>query len=215
MNYPLTRGLLLYGIGLGLLLAVTGCSFLAAGAYVLFPNDVKAHFPGLRGKKTAVVCRAASLEFAEPGVSRELAARIGMLMQKNDDRIMVIDPEKLADWTDRNDWTEFRQIGKALKADMVVGIELERFTISQGSTLLQGQADARIAVYDMKEGGKLVYELKPRTIKFPPNSPISSAERQEADFRNQFVDIVADTLARNFYDYDSRAYQATDSTALR
>lgn len=199
-----------------LALAVTGCSALPYLGYVINPRDTKANYAGLRGKKTVVVCRAASMQFADPGVSRELAAKVGQLLEINDDKILVIDAQKLSDWTDRNDWTDYRQIGKALKADMVVGIDLERFVINQGTTLLQGNADARITVYDMHDNnGKRVFEIKPPTVKFPPNGPISSAERLENDFRDQFVEVLANMVARNFYDYDSRAFHATDSTVLR
>ncbi len=202
---------------LGLLLVcVSGCSALGTIMYFIDPNDTPAAYKGLEEKKTVVVCRAESLEYSDPLIGRELAGVIGRKMEQGNERkLSVIDDQKLADWTDRNDWSDYRQVGKALKADMVVGVDIERFVIRQGPTLLQGQADVRISVYDIKDGGKKVWEYRPATIKFPPNAPIPSSERQEAEFRRQFIDIVAETIAHNFYAYNSRDLHAIDSAALK
>ena len=214
MNRTITP-LAVFCLGL-LLLCITGCSAISTIAYFINPNDTPAAYPGLKNKKTVVVCRAESLEYSDPLISRELSGKIGIkLMQNEDQKIDVIDDQKLADWTDRNDWSDYRQVGKALKADMVVGVDIERFAIRQGPTLLQGQADVRISVYDIKEGGKKVWEYRPATIKFPPNAPIPSSERQEADFRRQFIERVADEVAHNFYAYNSRDLHALDSMALK
>jgi len=198
-----------------LMLGVTGCSAVSTIAYFINPNDTPASYKGLADKKSVVVCRAESLEYSDPLIGRELAGVIGRKMEQNDKKLSIIDDQKLADWTDRNDWSDYRQVGKALKSDMVVGVDIERFTIRQGPTLLQGQADVRISVYDIKDGGKKVWEYRPATIKYPPNAPIPASERQEADFRRQFIDIVAENVAHNFYAYNSRDWHALDSTALK
>ena len=197
------------------LLGITGCSAMSTIAYFINPNDTPAAYKGLVDKKTVVVCRAESLEYSDPLIGRELAGVVGRKLEQNDKKISVIDDQKLADWTDRNDWTDYRQVGKALKSDMVVGVDIERFTIRQGPTLLQGQADVRISVYDIKDNGKRVWEYRPATIKFPPNAPIPAGERQEAEFRRQFIDIVAEYVAHNFYAYNSRDLHALDSTAIK
>ncbi len=199
------------------LLCVTGCSAMSTIAYIIDPNDTPAAFKGLEDKKTVVVCRAESLEYSDPLIGRELAGVIGrkLSLEKNKSKVNVIDDQKLADWTDRNDWSDYRAVGKAMKSDMVVGVDIERFTIRQGPTLLQGQADVRISVYDIKDGGKKVCEYKPATIKFPPQAPIPAGERQEADFRRQFIDIVAENVAHHFYAYNSRDLHALDSTVLK
>lgn len=198
-----------------LLVCLSGCSAISTLAYFIDPNDTPAAYKGLTDKKTVVVCRAESLEYSDPLIGRELSGVIGRKLEQNDKKIAVVDDQKLADWTDRNDWSDYRQVGKALKSDMVVGVDIERFAIRQGPTLLQGQADIRISVYDIKDGGKKVWEYRPATIKFPPNAPIPASERQEADFRRQFIDRVAEEIAHNFYAYNSRDLHALDSTAMK
>lgn len=192
-----------------------GCSMLPALAYVIKPEDVAAEYEGLNGNRVVVICRAASLDYAHPTVSRDLAVRVAALLRENGRKIEVVDERELADWVDKHDWNDYREVGRALKADMVVGMDLERFELSRGSTLLQGQADVRLAVYDMKSNAKVWDPAKPISVKFPPNSPLAAADRQEDDFRRQFLGVLAERVARHFYDYDSRKDFALDSTVLR
>jgi hypothetical protein len=188
---------------------------LPALAYVIDPEDVDAEFEGLKGKRVAVICRATSLEYAHPTVSRDLAVRVAALLQEKLRKVEIVDERELADWVDKHDWDDYREVGRALKADMVVGIDLERFELSRGSTLLQGQADVRLAVYDVKEGAKVWEPSRLVSVKFPPNSPYAAADRQEDDFRRQFLGVLAERVARHFYEYDSRRDFALDSTVLR
>ena len=191
-----------------------GCSFLPTIAYIIKPEDVSAEFDGLNGKRVAVICRAASMEYADPTV-RDLAVRVGALLKKHGRKVAVVDERELADWVDKHDWHDYREVGRALKADMVVGIDLERFELARGSTLLQGQADVRLAVYDVDKGQRLWEPARSLSVKFPPNSPYSSSDRKEDDFRRQFLDVLSERVARHFYAYDSRKDFALDSAVLR
>jgi hypothetical protein len=197
------------------LLLTAGCSMLPALAYVIDPEDVDPEFEGLEGQRVAVICRASSLEYAHPTVSRDLAVRVAALLRAKVRKVEVVDERELADWVDKHDWHDYREVGRALKADMVVGIDLERFELSRGSTLLQGIADVRLAVYDVQENTKVWEPSRPISVKFPPNSPYAAADRQEDDFRRQFLGVLAERVARHFYEYDSRKDFALDSTVLR
>ena len=63
-------------------------------------------------------------------------------------KIKTVNQRKVAKWTDENTWEEYAEVGKAMKADMVVGINLEGFSLFQGQTLYQGKANATVRVYD-------------------------------------------------------------------
>jgi hypothetical protein len=215
MDRALVRPLPVRLCALAAITLAAGCSLLPTIAYIVKPEDVPAEFDGLNGKRVAVICRANSLEYAQPTVARDLAVRVGALLEKNGRKIDVLDERELADWVDKHDWRDFREVGRALKADMVVGLDLERFELSRGSTLLQGQADVQMAVYDIKGNSPPWKPAKSLSVKFPPNSPLSSSDRQEDDFRRQFLGVVAERIARHFYDYDSRKDFALDSTALK
>ena len=199
-----------------LLAPLAGCAkVLATAVYIVKGTNVDAEFDGMEGKKVAVVCRQlASLQYRDSTVPRDLAARVGSLLTSNGKKITVIDQQKVAEWTDENAWEDFTQIGKALEADLVLGIELEDFRLHQGQTLYQGRANVQLKVYDMNDGGKLVFEKSPRPSIYPPNTGIPTSEKQESQFRREYVGILADEIGRHFYEHDSRATFAIDSKAL-
>jgi hypothetical protein len=181
-----------------------GCGWLSVALYNMNPDDTPADFKDLQEKRVAVVCRpVVELQFADSTVPRDLTRQVGKLLQEKVRKIKVVDEREVSEWTDENSWQKFTEVGKALKADMVVGIELERFSLQQGPTLLQGNAAVRVVVYDMQEGGKQVYEKTLPRVLYPPNTPIPSAEKSEAEFRKQYLSILADQIGRHFYSHDS------------
>jgi hypothetical protein len=215
MDRALLRSMPVRALALLTLALATGCSLLPTIAYIIKPEDVSAEYEGLNGKRVVVICRAASLEYADPTVARDLAVRVGALLREHGRKVAVVDERELADWVDKHDWHDYREVGRALKSDLVVGIDLERFALSRGSTLLQGQADVRMAVYDVAKGQRVWEPGQSLSVKFPPNSPYTSSDRKEDDFRRQFLDVLADRVARHFYAYDSRKDVALDSTVLK
>jgi hypothetical protein len=95
-----------------------------------------------------------------------------------------------------------------------VGVELEDFRLHQGQTLYQGRANVEIKVYDLKEGGKMVFSKTPKPSIYPPNAAVPTSEKQEGQFRREYVKVLAEEVARHFYDHDSRVNFAVDSTAF-
>ncbi len=192
--------------------SLVGCNVLSVMLYNMAPDDIPAEFSNLKGKKVAVVCRSVrELQFTDSTVPRDLTREVDRLLAAKIKKIDVIGEREVSQWTDENTWQKFTEIGKALKADMVVGIELERFTLYQGATLFQGNATVRLVVYDMEDGGKQVYEKSLPRVLYPPHTPISSADKSEGEFRVQFLGVLAEQIARHFYSHDSRVDFATDA----
>ncbi len=195
---------------LAVLASLVGCGLMSVMLYNFAPDDIPAEFNKLRDKRVVVVCRSVrELQFTDSTVPNQLTSEIGKLLKEH--KINVVDDEEVAQWTDENTWQKFTEVGKALKADMVVGIELERFTLYQGQTLFQGNATVRIVVYDMQAGGKQVFEKTLPRVLYPPHTPISSADKSEGEFRSQFLGVLAEQIARHFYSHDSRVDFATDA----
>jgi len=202
---------------MALCLPCAGCAakMLSAAMYIIKGANVPAEYEGLKGKKVAVVCRQlVSLQYRESTVPRDLATKIGNLISQNVPKVKVIDQQKVAEWTDENSWQDFVQVGKALEADMVVAIELEDFKLLQGQTLLQGRASVQIKVYDIKDGGKLVFEKSPKPSVYPPSGGIPTSDKQESQFRREYLGVLAEDIACHFYEHDSHANFAIDSTAM-
>ena len=196
-----------------MLALASGCVQLATTvAYSIKGTGTDVEFPGLKGKTVVVVCRPlASLQFGDVGASKAVANRVASLLKKNGSKIKVVSQQKVAEWTDENMWNEYPDVGKALGADMVVGIDLTSFSTYQGPTLYQGKATASIKVFDLKDDNKVVFEKDlPQTL-YPPNIGIPIPEKSEADFRREFTAYLAGQIARHFYSYDSEDDFALDA----
>jgi hypothetical protein len=193
----------------------SGCSVLATAMYIIEGTNTKADFNGLKGKRVAVICRpVTSLHFRDSSASRDLAKQVGMLLQQHVSKIELIDQRDVFEWADENSWDEYYEIGKALDADMVVGLDLEEFGLYEGQTLYKGKANVKIQVYDLAQGMQPVFERHLPQAVYPPNAAIPAGDKPESHFRRQFVDHLAQLIARYFYDHDATVDFASDSTAL-
>jgi hypothetical protein len=195
------------GLLLACLTATSGCQLfatpLAMTMWVIQGNKVKAKFAGLRGKRVAVVCRpSSSLQYRYAGAARELAARVGTLLNENVPKIKIIEQSLVADYTDENDWDTYVEIGKAVDAEIVVAIDLRDFNLYQGATVYQGKANMTVAVYDVTKGREPVHTETPPQATFPPH-PIATSDVSEPQFRAQFVSVLAEQVARYFYDHNA------------
>jgi hypothetical protein len=129
-------------------------------------------------------------------------------------KIELVDESEVLEWADENSWDEYPEIGKALDAEMVVGLELEEFNLYQGQTLYQGKANVKIQVYDLSKGTQPVFERHLPQAVYPPNAAIPAGDKPEAHFRRQFIEHLAQLIGRYFYDHDASVDFASDSTAL-
>lgn len=195
--------------------AVAGCSSaLATALWVVQGPNVHAECDALRGQRTAVVCRpTVSLTFCNQREAKDLARQMSMLLRQRVPKIEVIDERRVAEWIDENTWDEYTEVGEALQADMVVGVDLEHFNIFEGQTIYQGRANVTVKVYDGTTG-EVVFERTLPQVVWPPNSVVSHSDQQEAEFRRRFIGVLADQIARHFYDHDPRADFAIDAAAL-
>lgn len=201
------------------LLAITvvtvGCTrALATAVYLIRGANVPAEYNGLKDKKVAVVCRPlVGLAYRDSNVAKDLGRKVSLLLKQNVRKIEIIDQNKVAEWVDEHSWDEYTQVGKALKADVVLGIDLEHFNIYEGQTVYQGKARINVRVYDCKSK-ELLFEKQLPQIIYPPNHVISTAEVQESDFRKEFLAILAEHVGMLFYPHDPHAYFAMDSMAI-
>lgn len=193
-----------------------GCaSALATAVWFVKGNNIDAAYDGLRDKRVAVVCRPlVGLTYRDSGVAKDLARKMNALLAKNVRAIETIDQRKVDEWIDENMWEEYTEIGEALEADLVVGVDLERFSIYPGQTVYQGKAAVVLKVYDCSTR-EVVFEQRLPEVIYPPHSPRSAGNQHESDFRREYVGILADQIARHFYPHDAHADFAMDAKAMR
>ena len=184
-------------------------------AYLVVGTDAPAEYDGLKGKKVVVVCRPlAGLEYRDSVAAKEVATQVSLLLKQQVSKIKVVDQQKVAAWMDVNaNWDGYPNVGKALDADMVVGIDLTSFSTYQGPTLYQGKARVSIEVFDLKDDNKSVFQKTMDEIVYPPNVGCPIYERSETDFRREFTGVVANLIARHFFSYDPNDDMAVDAHA--
>lgn len=181
----------------------SGCtSALATAVWLMRGNDGPAEYAGLKGKEVVVVCRPmVSLQYRNQSVSKDIAQQVGVLLSQNVRKLKLVNQRKVEQWMDENTWDEFLEVGKAMKAEVVVGIDLHEFNIHSGQTVFQGKARAAVKVYDCKTGD-LLFEKGVPEFTYPPNHVVPASDVQENDFRKKFVAILSERIARKFYPHD-------------
>ena len=171
---------------------------------------------GWKANSVVVVCRPpSSNEYRHAGARGQFRSKVSELLVKNVKDIDVVNPREVDNWVDESDWGDFRELAKAVHADKVVHIELNDFELYKGKTLYQGRADVTVTVYDMKNNGKLVWDRHIGEVLYPINSGIPAQDKPVQQFEREFVDIVADRIAMNFYRHDPNEAFAMDAMANR
>lgn len=203
-------------IGLGCV-ASTGCiSMLMATSIYMWNggNTVPAECSALEKERVVVLCRPpASHEFRNAGAARAIGASVSELLEQNVKGIEVVAPKEVDNWVDEQDWENFKDLGRAVKATRIVYVELDDFDLFKGKTLYQGRAEVTISVYDMKDGDRLVFKKRLGQVLFPRNSGIPASDKPVQAFERQFVGIIAQQIAEYFYKHTANADYALDSVA--
>jgi hypothetical protein len=200
------------------LVSTAGCpALLATGVYVWEGgNLVPAECEALKGQRVVVMCRPpASNEYRHAGASRHISQRVSESLVKHVKNIDVVNPREVDEWVDESDWGDFHELAEAVRADLVVHIELDDFDLYKGKTLYQGRANAKVTVYDMREKGKEVWTRDLGEILYPVNSGIPAQDKPPQQFEQEFVEIVAERVATNFYRHDPNDSFAMDAMANR
>jgi hypothetical protein len=211
-NRPLLIALVAAGV-----VANAGCihTLVATGIYLWQGGDVvPAECEDLEGKRVVVVCRPpASHEYRNAGASRAIGTRVSAMLEKNVKKIDVVSPKEVDNWVDQQDWDNFKDLGRTVRANRVVYIELDDFDLYKGKTLYQGMADVTISVYDIDNKGKLLWDRRLGQVLFPRNSGIPASDKSPQAFERQFVEVISTQIAEHFYKHNPNADWALDATA--
>jgi hypothetical protein len=211
-RYSLVRPLCGLLVASLLLVPQTGCvGFATYLMYAIKGNNVDAKCTALEDKRVAVVC-VSGAGAGPRDESEALTRQVGLLLQENVKKIKLVRPEEVADWRDQNNWDQidYRSIGRGVKADMVVAIDLSTFSIHDDQTLLRGRAKVKTAVYDMTNKGTCIFTDGPKEFVFPENGAQHVVEN-ETNFKRIYLQTLAKNIAKNFYAYPKIDDIATES----
>ncbi len=85
--------------------------------------------------------------------------------------------------------SDYFEIGKGVKADKLLAIELAGMKIKDGSTLYRGQCDISVSVYDINDEGSVVYRKQFPEFSFPKMGGPTTSDTTDAKFRNMFLKV--------------------------
>ncbi len=200
-------------------MASTGClhSILATGIYIVQGgNVVPAEYEELEGQRVVVVCRPpSSHEYRHAGAARSISTQVSELLRKNVKDIDVVSPREVDNWIDEQDWENFKDLGRSVKASRIVYIELDHFDLYKGKTLYQGNAQVKVTVFDTADSDWNLWKRNLGELLFPHNSGIPVQDKSVQNFRDQFVGIVSRKIAENFYKHNPNRDFALDAVANR
>jgi len=197
-QYALSALLAAVALGLG------GCGLLQHVAYVAGGSMIPPQFKGLEDSRVAVVCVSDATSYGSGTESERLARGVAKILQEKVPDIEIVSWSEIADWIDRKGWDEidYREVGRGVKADRVVAVDLSGFRLHEGASLFKGRADVTITVFDMTAGGKEVFQKELVDFGFPTNGPYHAAEISESRFSKLFLTVLAREIAKNFHEYD-------------
>lgn len=209
-----------FGLSACLAALATGChpGLMIASAMYMWEggNLAPAECEALEGKRVVVFCRPpAAQEFRHAGASRHIAERVGQLLEMNVPGIKLVAQQKVDEWIDENDSDDFEELGKAVKADYVVQLELSHFELFKGSTVYQGNSDVTVNVYDMNDDARLVWNKPMGEVLYPVHSGIAVQDKSVSAFQGEYVNVLSEQVAQYFYRHDPHAHFAIDALANR
>jgi len=219
---PLRKGFLFIVVAL-VLMSCTSCQgLLFTAAYLIKGQNVDPEYDFLlKGKKrVVVVCRSlAANQFQGETVPRDLTRKVSQNLRENlkkkNKKLEVVDYRKVEKWLDDSShmFEEFTEIGAALKADIVIGIELQAFQTQENPSTMQGKAQWTVKTYDM-ETGELIAQ-KPMRLVDPPHVPISISDRSSLpQFHAQFVDLISKQIAALYHPHNPNKITRIDSDSI-
>lgn len=198
-------------------IANSGCVRFAANMiHAIRGNDLPAEYGGLAGQRVAVICSVDGSVASEASGSM-LTSFINSLLVKNLPKSTVIGQEEVERWMEIEGWSgnDALAIGKGVKADQVVSVQVTDLKLREGSTLYRGSCDIRVSVYDIKADGRLAFVKNIPEHSYPRIGGTPISDTTETKFRSAYLQVVAHKIAGLFYPSDPTFEYALDATAAQ
>lgn len=210
-----TRHLVLGSLLVASFVSMCGCiNFAANMIHAITGNNVPADYNGLEEKRVAVVCSTDG-GLATDATSSMLTGYIHAALNANVKKIDVVRQSEVERWLDSHSNTDadYVEVGKGVKADCVLAVEVLNMSLKNGATLYQGKSDITVTVYDVEADGKIMYRKQIPEFAFPKMGGPTITDITESKFRAKYIAIVARTVSNLFYPVDATADFALDATA--
>lgn len=194
----------------------TGCVGLIAQLLYSSGQDlVPAEFDGLKKKRVAVITATDSSQYTDDIAAKMVSREVSQILQAKVDGIKLVREEEVDDWRDNHGWDKLNYVavGRGVKADKVIAIELTDLRLRDGATLYRGQVSVTTTVYDVSSGHR-EFRRHLDDYAYPVTGGQYTSETTEARFRRVFLHRLSEVIARYFHKYDFRDTVALDADLL-
>ncbi|MFK7738526.1 MAG: hypothetical protein AB8B50_21045 [Pirellulaceae bacterium] len=191
-----------------------GCVSLVANLmHAIHGNNVPAEFEGLNGKRVALVC-STDEGFRSTATSTILVNNLHAALNTHLDEIQLVRNSEIDKWMDLHGQSEtnYYEIGKGVKSDLVLAVEVSNLRLKNGQTLFRGEADIVVTVYDIASDGKIIFRKQMPEFAFPQTDGKPVSETSENKFRSFYLAVLTRKISGLFYPVDSTADYALDAT---
>lgn len=198
---------------LAMIPSATGCVGLAAQIlYVWKGTSVPPECRDLEHKKVAVLCISDEGYFDNAGLD-EISRKIEINLKKNVKGIKLVPHKEVADWLDSTDSYKLdpRELGRSVKCERLLFVEIKEFSITEGETLFRGRARWKATVYDIANGGEVMNQTSFQDFRFPTHTERPQIEQREDSFRDEFTWHLSRVIARRYHAYDKLDDIASDT----
>ncbi|KAA1261925.1 hypothetical protein LF1_44860 [Rubripirellula obstinata] len=188
----------------------TGCLGVASQVMrVAGMNLIPAEYEGLNKSTVAIVTMTDSSQYTNDSAARDLSRRVGAELTTEGKDITLIREDLVQQYRDVHGYesNDFVEIGKEVKADKVLVIEMTDLSLRDGATLFQGSADIHLQVVDVATG-ESVYTQNIDQYTFPKSTGQHTSETTEKRFTKLYLTMLSKEIGRKF-----RAWDPTETVA--
>lgn len=200
------------GLFAALMLTQPGCLGLYANLmHAVGADKTPAKYDGLEDTRLAIVTVTDSSHYSDDAAARMLSSKVGEILTTEVDDVRLIREDRIQQWRDTHGWDsiDYREIGKGVKAEKVLGIELTNLRLRDGATLYRGRADVGLSVIDV-ETGDILFRADLEEFTFPVSAGQHTSETTETRFRKLYLTMLARQIGRQFHPYDQSELFALD-----
>ena len=213
LGMRMTRQTACVALFAALLLSQSGCMGIFANLYHAVGADkVPAEYEGLEESRVAIVTVTDNSQYTDDVAARILSRRVGEILLKEVKELTLVREDEIEQWRDTNGWdsVDFMSIGKGVKPDKVLGIELTNMQLRDGATLYRGRANVMITVTDIATGS-ILYKKELEEFTYPISAGQYTTETTEAKFQRLYLGMLSKQIGRMFYPYDFSETVAMDA----
>jgi hypothetical protein len=206
------KNLILMGaLALATLAGAGGCQWLTAYIFAdRHPKEtIKAEYSLASERLVIIPYASTDVLFSDPGLPMELSRDLIIQISNRlgPEKVKAfINPAEVQRWQEANlEWPNISlvEMGQAFKADTVLYVELERYSLMEehSANLYRGRVRARIQIVQPAAPHNPVYDTVVETV-FPANAPVGVTSASEQSVRTYTNMVFAENVVDKFCDHE-------------